>query len=210
MTWLPTTGEFGPTGGYGDFEQHDELATRIAAHYTYSEENSQGQPSTEAPENSQIRLSDGNVIFTPGLFGPDTVVTDVRYQMASFDCGLQEGRLRGRGRLLPRAASTTSAASASRPSGSDHFIDQGGQVQVSAMIQPQRLQLTRVARRSSASTAIRGIPGWGSTGFPRRTQTVRLNGEWIWVEGSPVGALTLPLTVGATGNIYNVNLEVNF
>ena len=34
--------------------------------------------------------------------------------------------------------------------------------------------------------------------------------EWIRVEGSPVGALSLPLAVGATGSIYHANLEVNF
>ena len=28
VQWLPTTGEFGPWGGFGDFEGHQKLATR--------------------------------------------------------------------------------------------------------------------------------------------------------------------------------------
>ena len=29
MQWLPTTGEFGPRGGFGDLEEHQEFATRF-------------------------------------------------------------------------------------------------------------------------------------------------------------------------------------
>jgi hypothetical protein len=79
LVWKPTTGEFGP--GFGDFEQHQKLATRLAAHYTRSDEDKQEQPNSDAFENTQIRLEDGSVIFTPNLFGPGISVTDVRYQM---------------------------------------------------------------------------------------------------------------------------------
>jgi hypothetical protein len=46
-------------------------------HYTHSLEDAQSQPGTNAIENSQIRLGDGNVIFTPGLFGPGIEVDKV-------------------------------------------------------------------------------------------------------------------------------------
>ena len=29
LTWLPTTGEFGPRGAFGDYERHKKLATRF-------------------------------------------------------------------------------------------------------------------------------------------------------------------------------------
>ena len=32
--WMPTTKEFGPRGGYGDWEQHEKLATRIGLSWT--------------------------------------------------------------------------------------------------------------------------------------------------------------------------------
>ena len=55
LVWLPTTGEFGgPRSPFGDFQDHEKLATRFAAHYTYSLENYQGQPNTDNFENVQI------------------------------------------------------------------------------------------------------------------------------------------------------------
>jgi hypothetical protein len=38
LTWLLTTGEFGPRGAFGDYEQHETLATRFNLAYTYSPE----------------------------------------------------------------------------------------------------------------------------------------------------------------------------
>ena len=69
LQWLPTTGEFGLYGTFGDFDYHENVATRLGAHYTHSLEDRQGQPGTNGIENTQIRLTDGSVIFTPDLFG---------------------------------------------------------------------------------------------------------------------------------------------
>ncbi len=38
--WMPTTGEFGPRGGYGDFEMHQEFATRFGASFVHAREES--------------------------------------------------------------------------------------------------------------------------------------------------------------------------
>jgi Protein of unknown function (DUF3011) len=58
LAWMPTTGEFGRAGGFGDYDQHDTLATRFAVHVTRSDETRQGQPNTDAFDNVQIRVSD--------------------------------------------------------------------------------------------------------------------------------------------------------
>ena len=87
LVWKPTTGEFGP--GFGDFENHENLATRLGVHFNYSEENKQSQPNSEGFENTQLRLSDGSVIFTPNLFGQGITITDATYKMTSFDAGLK-------------------------------------------------------------------------------------------------------------------------
>jgi hypothetical protein len=62
LQWLPTTGEFGLWGTFGDFDYHEKLATRLAVHYTQSTEDKQSQPGTNAIENSQVRLTDGSQI----------------------------------------------------------------------------------------------------------------------------------------------------
>ncbi|HEX7796865.1 MAG TPA: DUF3011 domain-containing protein, partial [Vicinamibacterales bacterium] len=89
LTWLPTTGEFGLYQTFGDYDDHQRVATRIAGHFTHSLETSQEQPGTNAIENSQIRLTDGSIIFTPNLFGPGIQVEDVNYRMMSLDAGIK-------------------------------------------------------------------------------------------------------------------------
>src|SRR3954471_10652103 len=87
LVWKPTMGEFGP--GSGDFEHHEKLAARLGAHFTYSEESKQSQPNSEGFENTQLRLSDGSVIFTPNLFGPGITITNATDRMTSLDAGLK-------------------------------------------------------------------------------------------------------------------------
>ena len=58
-------------------------------HYTHSLEDKQSQPGTEGIENSQIRLTDGSIIFTPDLFGPGITVNEVDYRMSSVDAGVK-------------------------------------------------------------------------------------------------------------------------
>src|SRR5262249_56551027 len=89
LIWVPTTGEFGLYGTFGDYDWHEKLATRLGIHFTHSLEDKQSQPGTTAIENSQIRLSDGSVIFTPDLFGPGIAVETVDYKMLSLDGGLK-------------------------------------------------------------------------------------------------------------------------
>lgn len=76
--WMPTTGEFGPRSGFGDFEHHQELATRVGWHFTFSPEDRQSQPGTDDIDNTQIRLSNGTIIFTPGALAPGVSVSDVK------------------------------------------------------------------------------------------------------------------------------------
>src|SRR5215218_873463 len=89
LIWFPT-GDFekGFSGqGWGDFEHHEKFSTRLAFHYSRSDENKESQPSSETFENTQLRLSDGTVIFTNNLFGDDITITDARYRMTAVDGG---------------------------------------------------------------------------------------------------------------------------
>src|SRR4026209_1890684 len=85
LQWLPTTGEFGLYGTFGDYDYHEKVATRFGVHYSHSLEEKQSQPGANGIENSQIRLTDGSIIFTPDLFGQGTTVNTVNYQMTSLD-----------------------------------------------------------------------------------------------------------------------------
>ena len=169
LVWMPTTGEFGATNGFGDFEGHDTVATRLGFHYTRSDEDRQEQPGTEAPDNSQIRLSDGNIVFAPGLFGPGINVTDVFYQMESLDAGVKH-----RGFALEgedhwrRLSNFRGTAIAGLPF--DHLTDTGFQLQASAMVVPKTAQLYLSGPRSSATTASRPTCASASTSSRGRTR----------------------------------------
>ncbi|MCK7517817.1 MAG: hypothetical protein MZV64_08960 [Ignavibacteriales bacterium] len=74
LAYFPTTGEYGMmNSSFGDFEDHQAAATRLALHFTRSDEDRQGQPTNSAFDNVQIRISDGSVIFMPDLFGAGTL-----------------------------------------------------------------------------------------------------------------------------------------
>ena len=68
LYWMPTTGEFGPGKGFGDYEEHEKLATLLGVHFTHSREDGKSQPGVNSFENSQIRLSDGTLLFGPDPF----------------------------------------------------------------------------------------------------------------------------------------------
>jgi hypothetical protein len=55
----------------------------------FAVEDDQSQPGTEAIENSQIRLTDGSIIFTPNLFGSGITVNEVTDRMMSIDGGIK-------------------------------------------------------------------------------------------------------------------------
>ena len=87
--WMPTTGEFGENNGFGDYDYHQKVATFIGLNYTHSTETAQGQPLDDSFENSQIRLTDGTLVFSPDPFLTGGKIEQARYQMASIDAGVK-------------------------------------------------------------------------------------------------------------------------
>src|SRR5262249_18370308 len=139
LVWMPTTGEFGLYGTFGDYDDHQQIATRVGAHYTHSREDKQTQPSTNGIENTQIRLSDGNVVFTPGLFAPGTTVERVTYEMVSADAGIKYKGFSLEGEVYFRKLSNwTGINTGIIPA---EIKDHGFQIQTSAMVIPKRLQV---------------------------------------------------------------------
>jgi hypothetical protein len=207
LTWMPTTGEFGPWAGFGDYEAHEKLATRIGWHFTHSLEDKQSQPGTEGIENSQIRLTDGSVIFTPDLFGPGITVNEVDYQMMSVDAGFKYRGLALEGEYYWRWLRNYKGIN----TGSIPDInDQGYQLQSSAMAIPKMVQVyfsgSQIFGEHGDPWEVRGGANW----FVMKERGIRVNGEWMYVNGAPVGYTAYPYPVGAKGTVFHFNFEVNF
>src|SRR5262249_641301 len=124
-------------GTFGDFDDHQRVATRFGAHYTHSLEDKQSQPGTNAIENSQIRLTDGSVVFTPDLFGPGIIVDRVDYRMMSLDPAIKYRGVALEAEYYRRWLSNFTGVN----TGSIADIsDDGYQLQSSAMVIPKTLQ----------------------------------------------------------------------
>ena len=209
LIYYPTTGEFGLLGGsFGDYEDHQKVATRLAAHFTRSNEDRQGQPQSDAFDNTQIRISDGSVIFAPNLFSTGTQVDKVRYKMTCFDAGVKYHGFAFEGEYYWRWLDDFSVSGI--PLTFNELRDNGFQFMGSAMIMPRFLQIY------STYAAVYG--GYGNswefrTGLninPFKTRSVRFNAQYIYEYRCPTGGTAVPYQVGATGSIFNIDLELNF
>jgi hypothetical protein len=207
LAWMPTTGEFGPGGGFGDYEGHEQLATRFGLHFTRGTETSQGAANSNSFDNVQVRLSDGNVIFKPGLFGPGIDIEKVLYQMMAVDAGFKWHGFELEGEYFHRWVSDLRGTNAALL-GFDQIEDQGVQLQASAMLLPETLQ----AYVSGSKIFGRYGDPWdariGVNWFPWHYKGIRWNNEMIYVQNSPVGALSLPYAVGGKGPIFLSTFEV--
>lgn len=205
LVWTPTNGDFGL--GFGDFEDHDKPAVRLAAHFTRSHETKQSQPQTDEFENTQIRLSDGSIVFTPNLFGPGITVNDLNYQMVAADEGL---KYRGNSLDVEYFFRWLNNFGGPGTASLHQVTDQGFQVQASTMAVPKTLQLYL------GGSAIFGKYGhpWdtraGINFFPFKNKVVRWNTEGLYLYNSPVGYTSVPYLVGAHGFVFHTNLELAF
>jgi hypothetical protein len=85
--WMPTTKEFGPQGGYGDWEYHE--TTRFGASFVRSRENRFSNNATGAPDHTTIRLADSLDVFDPGSLASGVTVSEVSYKILSLDAGIK-------------------------------------------------------------------------------------------------------------------------
>jgi hypothetical protein len=207
LQWLPTTGEFGLYGTFGDFDYHEKLATRLAVHFTSSTEDKQSQPGTDGIENTQVRLTDGSQIFTPNLFGAGITVNRVKYKMSSVDGGVKYKGLSVEAEYYWR---WLSGYEGSNISSIPNINDKGYQLQVSAMPVPKLLQVyfgnSGIYGRYGDQSEVR----FGASWYPVRQRGFRVNGEFIHVDHAPVGYTAYPMPVGARGKVFHLNLELNF
>jgi len=207
LQWLPTTGEFGLYGTFGDYDYHEQLATRLAVHYTQSTEDKQSQPGSEDVENSQIRLTDGSNVFTADLFALGVAVDQVHYAMSSLDGGIKYHGLSLEAEYYWRTLSDFEGVNTG---GIGSIDDHGYQVQASAMAVRNILQVYVGAGE------IRGHYGdasefrVGMNWYPMKRRGIRVNGEWMNLDHSPVGYTTVPYPVGGNGDVFHVNVEMNF
>jgi Skp family chaperone for outer membrane proteins len=202
LTWLPTTGEFGPRGAFGDYENHQDLATRFNLAYTYSPEDRQSPLGTPA-NNTTLRLTDSLNVFDIGALAKGVTVERVRYQLVSAAAAMKYHGLwlqgEGYGRRLDDFV-----ADGRLPVGA--VRDSGFYLQVADMVVPKRFELY------AGTSFIFGDFGHpkeflgGSNYYPWNTRNIRLNTQLIYAYRSPVNS-TFGFYIGqTTGPIFSIGL----
>ena len=207
VSWFPTTGEFGLYGTFGDYDWHEKLATRVGFHWSHSLEDRQDQPGTNSIENTQIRLSDGSIIFTPELFGPGISVNTVDYKMTSVDAGVKYHGMAFEGEFYSRWLGHYTGI---HVEGIPRIHDTGYQMQASVMAIKDVLQLYVSGSQIFGDFGNPAELRIGESWYFTKQRGLRLNGEFIQVKHSPVGYTAYPMPVGANGPIFHINLEMNF
>jgi hypothetical protein len=207
LYWMPTTGEYGPGAGFGDFEDHQNVATLLGVHFTKSREDAQEQPATDAIENSQIRLSDGTVLFSPGAFGTDGRVTEATYKMLALDAGAKYRGWSLDGEYYFRWVDDFDV---------EGFVpvrklyDTGFQVQASTMLKPRSLQAYVTGSKIFGQYGDPWDVTVGLTHFPFRTKQVRVNAEGLYMKRSAIGYTAVPYLVGGDGWVWTLNVGTWF
>jgi hypothetical protein len=202
LTWYPTTGEFGPRGAFGDYENHQSLATRFNLAYTYSPEDRQS-PIGTAANNTTLRIADSLNLFDTGSLAPGVTIERAHYHLVSASAGMKYHGLwiqgEGYGRLL------------------DHFIadgklpvtevrDSGFYVQVAGMIIPKRFELYGATSYIFSQFADPKEFIVGTNYYPWDTRNIRLNTQLIEVDHSPVNSTFGFYTGQTTGPIFSIGV----
>jgi hypothetical protein len=207
LSWAPATGEFGPGDAFGDFEEHQELATLFGVHVTRSREDAQGQPGTDAIENSQIRLSDGTVIFQPDAFATGGRINRATYLMSSLNAGMKYRGFSLEGDLYFRWVDSFATEGVVPV---DELYDRGFQLSASMMAIPRKLQAYVAMSKVYGEYGDPYDFSVGMNWFPLGQKLLRVNTEVQYLKNSPVGYASVPFLVGANGTVFYTNLEMMF
>jgi hypothetical protein len=207
LWWMPTTGEYGPGEGFGDFEHHTELATLVGANFTHSREDAQSQPGVNDFWNSQIRLSDGTLIFQADPFGTGTQINKATYQMAAVNAGFKYRGFSLDGEYYWR---TVDDFRATGPLPRDSFVDDGFQLQGSAMLLPKTLQAYVAGSKINGQYGDPWDVSIGANWFPFKRRELRFNTQFLYLDRSPVGNTASPFIVGGNGWVFSTDVMLSF
>jgi hypothetical protein len=207
LWWMPTTHEFGLSSGFGDFDNHQELATLFGVHFTRSRETAQGQPDIDDFENSQIRLSDGTLLFSPDPFNTGGFIREATYQMLDLNAGFKYRGFSLEGEYYFRWVDDFDSVGTIPV---DDLFDHGFSLQASAMLVPRLLQLYGTASHIFGEYGNPSELGIGLNIFPFRRRELRWNIQALLLDRSPVGGSSLPMVVGGDGWVFSSDLIVTF
>lgn len=202
------TNNYGRFAPFTDFEYHLCPATLLGGAYTRSTETRQEQPTTNDPENSQIRLSDGTVIYSVNALSPFSEINSAVYQMATLFGGVKWRGVSLDLDVYSRWISDFKLGFGHVPTSC--LYDNGFTAKAAYYLIKKKLEVHVLGSYIDGQY---GKPWDLITGinfFPFKNRSVRFNGDARFVTHSAVGYLAFPTFVGTDGPVYILNLELNY
>jgi hypothetical protein len=203
---MPTTGEFGPRGGFGDLEYHRKLATRFGMSIGHSRESRYANDSVP-PNATQIKLSDGVNPFDAGALATGVTVQKLDYDEVAFDAGLKYQGFSAQAEYYVRKLSSFQTIGGPVPLSS--IVDQGFQVQGMHMVVPRKVGV--YATYGYVADKFGRYP-WELSGgvnvYPSRTRSWRLNLHLIRIERSPAASNFGFYTAGQSGTTISIGTDI--
>lgn len=212
--WMPTTGEFGPRGGSGDFEIHQELATRFGASFTHCRESRQSNLSQSSAE-TQVKISDGQLFYENNALGDGITVTEADFDEGSIDMGFKIEGLHVQVEYYFRNLSNFDLALAD-PSVQTNKVptsifDHG--FYVIASYEVIRKALQAYASTSWINDQFQRYP-WevlvGANWYPSGTRSLRFNLQAIHVDKSPASSSFGYYIAGQSGLTISTGIDFLF
>ncbi|QQS50521.1 MAG: hypothetical protein IPM71_13165 [Bacteroidota bacterium] len=206
INWMPTTHEFGPRGGNGDFENHNELATRFGVSYCHYRDNRFNNEDNPSPDNTQVRMSDGGLFFETGALAPGVTVIEANYDLLSVDLGFKYKGFALHSEFYYR---TLSKFNADGPVPINFINDNGYKVEALYMAVPKVLCVYGV--HSMILDEFNRKPyevGGGVNIYPLKTRSWRLNAQVMRVYKSAAGGTFGLYTTGHTGTTLTIGTDI--
>jgi hypothetical protein len=209
--WMPTTHEFGPRGAFGDWEMHEEVATRFGVSAVYSPEERYTDSTTGATGNTTLKLADSLNVFDTGALAPGVTVQNVDYQLLAIDAGLKYRGLFLQTELYRRQLDSFVADGALPVT---EIVDTGFYVQAGFYPIPRKLEIyaatSQIFGDDDAGFGDSSEYLIGANWYPFDTRNHRLNLQIIDVNDSPAGSTFGYYTAGQDGTTVSAAFSVFF
>ena len=208
--WMPTTKEFGPRGGYGDWEMHEKVATRFGFSTTVSPEE-RYTPIGTSPGNTALKLADSLNLFAEGSLAPGVTITNADYRILAVDAGLKYRGFFFQTEFYHRQLNGFVADGALPV---DEIVDTGFYVQAAFFPIRQKLELyaatSQIFGDKDAGFSNSSEYLIGTNYYPAKSRNYRLNIQLIDVNRSPVSSTFGYYTGGQDGTTVSAAFSIFF
>ncbi len=207
LRWQPTTGEFGPRGGFGDLEYHTKVATQFGVDGAQSREGRYA-PIGSPALNTQIKLSDGDNPFDLNALADSVTVSTLSYHELAADAGLKYRGFSFQSEYYWRVLNDFVA---NGPLPINSIFDRGFMAQLGYMIVPKTVNL--YASGGYVHDQFHRYPweaGGGFGYYPSHTRSWRLDVRVMHIEKCPASSSFGYYLAGLTGTIFSAGTDILF